>query len=385
MLTLAGLRGSKRLRSQAGDRVPHLSVLANAAPELTPDEILAKYRKDIADIDAYALAIMNMQINIYGQPPEWYNQDFKDKFVRAKQDAQSWLNNVMSRLKEVPNTIVDYDALYQLYANEILDCCKALVKKPNKTLQDQVIGDIEKLYNSIDARMQTVSALEGAIDEYVTLITADKTFFDETYEDACKTEEADKEKLKEFENKKADLEKEVKRIQDVIIGTGIAGGVALVAFPVCFAFGPVGIIIGVIALAAAIALLVTAIVESTILNAKQAELEACINSMNDMTKTIQSLDSFAKQLDTIIEASRLAKSAAQEIRKYWGELEDQMAQLLDDLKTGEENAKKNLYEDLITEIEETNKEWQEIVEKAKLYAQINIETSDKVVDIPKSA
>lgn len=79
------------------------------------------------------------------------------------------------------------------------------------------------------------------------------------------------------------------------------------------------------------------------------------------------------------------KSAAQEIRKYWDELENQMAQLLDDLKGGKEDAKKELYETLITEIEDTNKEWQEIVEKAKLYAQVNIETSNKVVDIPQSA
>lgn len=79
------------------------------------------------------------------------------------------------------------------------------------------------------------------------------------------------------------------------------------------------------------------------------------------------------------------KSAAQEIRKCWDELENQMAQLLDDLKGGEEDAKKELYETLITEIEDTNKEWQEIVEKAKLYAQVNIETSNKVVDIPQSA
>lgn len=80
-----------------------------------------------------------------------------------------------------------------------------------------------------------------------------------------------------------------------------------------------------------------------------------------------------------------AKSAAQEIRKYWDELEDQMAQLLDDLKGGKEDAKKELYETLITEIEDTNKEWQEIVEKAKPYAQVNIETSNKVVNIPQSA
>ena len=79
------------------------------------------------------------------------------------------------------------------------------------------------------------------------------------------------------------------------------------------------------------------------------------------------------------------KSAAQEIRKCWDELENQMAQLLDDLKGGKEDAKKELYETLITEIEDTNKEWQEIVEKAKLYAQVNIETSNKVVDIPQSA
>lgn len=385
MLTFVGLKGSKRLQAQAVDSVPRLSVLADTATEPTPEEILAEYRKDIADIDAYALAIMNMKITIYGEAPQWYNQVFKDKFVRAKTDAQSWLNDVMSSLNEVPNSIIGYDALYQMYAGEILECCKALLKKPSATLQKQVIDDIEKLYNSIDTRKANVSALETAISKYIALITVDKTFFDQAYQDACDTKDAEKEKLQQFEAKKQELEKEIKRIQDVIIGTSIAGGVALTAFPVCLTCGPVGIVIGVIALAAAIALLVTAIVESTVLNAKQAELGACVASMNDTTKTIQSLNVFTKQLDTIIIASKLAQSAAQEILGYWEELEDQMDQLLQDLKNGKADAQKKLYEALITEIENTNKEWQDIVEKAKLYAQVNIETSDKVVDIPQSA
>lgn len=50
MLTLASLKGKNIL----------MSSLNGALSNKTPEEILAEYRKAIADIDSYAVAINNM-------------------------------------------------------------------------------------------------------------------------------------------------------------------------------------------------------------------------------------------------------------------------------------------------------------------------------------
>lgn len=171
----------------------------------------------------------------------------------------------------------------------------------------------------------------------------------------------------------------------MVTGTGIAGGVLLAAAPIGFVFGPVGIIIDIFVAVSAIATLLTAIIESVKCQQKRAELEICINQMNEMTKTVESLEDFCSGLDKIISAAAEAKLAAQEIRKLWNELEVQMAQLVKTLEEGEKDAQKELYTKLISEVKEADKGWREIVDTAKIYAQLNIEGQNTVINVEKSA
>lgn len=374
MLTLARLHPQRTVLMSSPDGIEGK----------TPEEILAEYRKAIGVIDSYAVAVSNMTINIYGKAEdfkEWYTDDFKKKFVNAKAHAQNWLNNVMSRLYEVPQSIIDYDGLYKMYADEIHAACERLCSGNNPALHKVVETDIKKLYDSVKGRVDVVNELEKAIDEYISLITEDTSFFRNTYDAARKFQGVQQKKLDDFQRDKEELEKEIKRLSDVITGTGIAGGIALTAAPFCFACGPVGIFIGVLVAAAAIASLITAIAESVICNQKEQELQKCILQMNDTTKTVESLKAFTDQLNNIIAAAKLAKSAARQIKDYWNELENQMNELLSGLNSADEDIKKSLYMAVIKEIEEADNEWNAIVERAELLAQINIDIKKEKIEI----
>lgn len=383
MLTLAGLKTTQKL--QGSNVVLGSAVQKNSAAASSPEEILAEYRKNIASISAYAVTVQNLNINIYGKVPDWYTEDFKEKFVNSKAHAQSWLNNIMSRLTEVPKSIIDYDDIYQMYSEEIVDYCRIMLKNPKKDLKKNLIEDLNKLIDSVSKRKDLIIDIESAIDDYISNLEIDKKFFDNIYASACETRDVDRCLLEDFKNKKSDLEKEIKHLQDVVTGTGIAGGVLLAAVPIGFAFGPVGIIIGVFVAAAAVANLLAAIIENVKCQQKESELRICINQMNEMTKTVQSLEGFCSELEKIISAAALAKSAAQEIKNLWNILEEQMAQLIARLENGEEDIQKELYTKLIKEVEDADNEWKEIVDTAKIYAQLNIEVQNTVIQVEKTA
>lgn len=291
----------------------------------------------------------------------------------------------MSRLTEVPKSIIDYDNIYQMYSEEIVDYCKIMLKNPEKDLNKYLIDDLNKLISSVSKRKDLVVDIEEPIDIYISTLNSDKIFFDETYASACETKDVDRGLLNDFEKKKTELEDEIKYLQDVVTGTGIAGGVLLAAALIGFVFGPVEIIIGIFVAVSAIATLLTAIIESVKCKQKRAELEICINQMNEMTKTVESLEDFCSGLDKIISAAAEAKLAAQEIRKLWNELEVQMAQLVKTLEEGEKDAQKELYTKLISEVKEADNEWKEIVDTAKIYAQLNIKVQNTVINVEKSA
>ena len=379
MLTLVGLKRTERLQERSN--IMPMMMSANALDDKTPEEILEEYRKNIANVDAYASVISNMNLTIYGTTPTWYNSTFKSNFVKAKADSQTWLNNILSLLSVVPNSIVDYDNLYQMYADEILDCCREITIKYNENLQNQIITDIERLYNDVNKRISQVSSLENKIDDYIHSMEEDLKFFNSTLADACQSQKAEMSKLKNLQETKQQLEKEIAHLSDVVTGTGIAGGVTLAAVPFGFFFGPVGILIGIVVAAAAISLLLTAIIENAVCNQKRRELDACINSMNDETKTIESLDSFVSNLKSIINSAGVAKSAAIEIRGYWSALQTELDDVLKKLKDGEEDAKRKLYNTLKDEIEKSEEIWNKIVDTAKLYAQVDINVEKEVIRV----
>lgn len=248
-----------------------------------------------------------------------------------------------------------------------------------------LIQNLEDLKEDVGDTKTVVSDLIKSIDDYISHLQSDETFFTDIFQKACKTKEVDEKKLEEFGKRKKELEEEIRRIEKTILGTGIAGGVALAAAPIGFFCGPIGIIVGIIVSLAALALLVTAIVESVICEQKRAELTICANQMDDMTRTVESLKDFCDGLDSVITAATTAKGSAQQIMNCWQELEDEMGQIIKGLKDDEEEANKKSYQKIIDEMKTTDAEWEEIVKKAKLYAQINVEVKKDVIDVSKSA
>ncbi|MDE7286931.1 MAG: HBL/NHE enterotoxin family protein [Lachnospiraceae bacterium] len=384
MLTLAGLKTTARVFGTR--RMVDFSMQTNAIEEKTPEEILAEYRENIAKVDAYAVAVRNLNITIYStETPDWYTDEFKKQYVECKNFSQTWLNDIMGRLGSVPKSIIDYDSAYKMYAKRIKKNCELLLKEFDEDVQKTLIKNLEDLKEDVGDTKTVVSDLINSIDNYISRLQGDETFFADIFQKACKTKEVNEGQLEEFRKRKEELEKEIKKIEKIILGTGIAGGVALAAAPIGIACGPIGIIIGIIVGVAALALLITTIVESAICEQKRAELTICANQMDDMTKTVQSLEGFCNGLNAVIAAVTTAKSSAQQILNCWQELEDEVGRIIKGLESDEEEAKKKSYKKIIDEMNATDAEWNEIVEKAKLYAQINVEVKKEVIEISKSA
>lgn len=384
MLTLAGLKTTAKMFASC--RMVDFPMQANAIEEKTPEEILAEYRENIAKVDAYAAAVRNLNITIYSnETPDWYTDEFKKQYVDCKNFSQTWLNDIMGRLGSVPKSIIDYDSSYKMYAKRIKKNCELLLEEFDEGVQKTLIQNLEDLKEDVGDTKTVVSDLIKSIDDYISHLQSDETFFTDIFQKACKTKEVDEKKLEEFGKRKKELEEEIRRIEKTILGTGIAGGVALAAAPIGFFCGPIGIIVGIIVSLAALALLVTAIVESVICEQKRAELTICANQMDDMTRTVESLKDFCDGLDSVITAATTAKGSAQQIMNCWQELEDEMGQIIKGLKDDEEEANKKSYQKIIDEMKTTDAEWEEIVKKAKLYAQINVEVKKDVIDVSKSA
>lgn len=384
MLTLAGLRTPAGMFALC--RMVDFPMQANGIEEKTPEEILAEYRENIAKVDAYAAAVCNLKITIYSkETPYWYTDKFKKQYVDCQTFSQTWLNSIMKLLSSVPKSIIHYDSSYKLYAKRIKKNCELLLEEFDEDVQETLIQNLEDLKEGVGDTKTVVSDLIQSIDDYISHLQSDETFFSGIYQKACATKEVDEKKLEEYRKQKKELEEEIEKIEKTILGTGIAGGIALTAAPIGLACGPIGIIVGIIVGVAALSLLITAIAESSICAQKREQLTTCANKMDDMTKTVESLKAFCDGVNSVITAVMTAKSSAQQILDCWQELEEEMGRIIKELESDEKEAKKESYKKIIDEMKTTDGEWEKIVEKAKLYEQINVEVKKEVIDISKSA
>ena len=136
MFTLAGLKNTQEFQ-QSGILL-RFAAAQDVDSGMTPKGIQKEYAENIATVCAYTTAIENLNINIFAAPvPKWYTKEFKQKFVDSKTHAATWTNDIMHLLKELPDSIIDYDSLYKSNAEDIIELCNLLKKKPSKDTEEK--------------------------------------------------------------------------------------------------------------------------------------------------------------------------------------------------------------------------------------------------------
>lgn len=382
MLTLAALQYPVAPESK-------LRSLSLAEPPVDPAKILEDYSKNIATVTAYMEAAEAININIYGNPPDWFNDDFKNQLLAVKTEAGMWFNSILSKFKSVPNTITSYDRIYKRMSGYILDDLDALLntEKPSKDPEKdkahliqciaqlkEEIGGAEGVKKEEDTSiLGIVRNFMDSLDHYIKSIKTTSVFFQDTKKKANILKGEDEKAIEVCNNTIAELKKEIKKIEKIVLGTGIAGGVALAAAPLAMACAfPLSLIFGVVFAAAAAALLITAIVENAKIPGLQAKISAETSKMSDLAKTVASLNILVAAIDDVLEAATKAESSVNWITKLWNDLSLQIDAVLTALEDDNAKTVNEMYDKLKESMVFTDASWQALVNTAAIYEKVEI-------------
>ena len=192
-----------------------------------------------------------------------------------------------------------------------------------------------------------VSGVCKEITNFKTAIAKYKDFFVKLYSDSQDTKKADDALIADFNKQMDNLNKDIKKWNDVKIAMLASVGVTAVATVISLGFGPIGIIIGIFCGIGMIAEAITEIVADEKVKEDNKKLQEVTEKFDSYTEDANFLNILIKKLNELTNMLDDTVKAIEGIDKEWKQLDTNIDTLLQHIEKAEEDEEKQLYEDIV--------------------------------------
>ena len=255
----------------------------------------------------------------------------------------------------------------------VIDCrkCWLILRKVTASQRAELAAQIEQLAMQVGCLGGQADNLAGRMDEMSEKIRSATTFFDDLYDKAYKTGQADQKKSEELQKEIRQLNEKIQHMNNSEIAMLVLEGVASIAAIV----GTIQELIWLQTIAATIVLITTvtsfsleAAVTNEVdkINQKRAELD-------DYTYDLSLIGILKTELEETAASVETATGAVTEIGSLWHDLKDSLQVVARDLCDSETKLDQELYQDILDSIKETAEEWDSVVEMARNVRLLQVE------------
>lgn len=337
-------------------------------------EQMTVYAQKVFQVTDYCTKLYHMTLPIL-RKADWIDAKVIEEFNEMKLVPEMWLNNgILEQLRQVPEGILSYNALYELSKSAIVAELKEMEKEPSKVSEEQratLAVQIEQLAQMVGSLGSQAGNLSGKMKEMSEKIKEASTFFDEVYDLAVQSEKADQERSEELQREIDDLQKKIQHMNNSEIGMlsveTLAGVAAIV--------GTIKEIMWLQIVAATIVLLTT--VTSFALGAAITSDVDAINQkrdeIDDYTYDLTLIGILKTELEETAGSVEAAQGAVTEIEAQWQDLKESLQALAQTIRSEEAQLDAKLYQEMIEDIEATETEWQAVVSTAEKVRLLQLE------------
>src|SRR5262245_39593664 len=190
-------------------------------------EASTTYKEEVIAVNTLVNGVLTSQLpTLNGVPPDW--QDFVNAYVTSRTDALDWVNQLLSRLLEVPDDVQGFNDIIVGLLNDAEAQATTLVNDPNN---QNALAALKQDLNMVLSRLSLVTSfISGAVvavrnfqNKMPDLATQLQTITDRSINAA----NADKAKIKDLNDQIDKLHDDIKSLTAAIIALAIVDGVAL--------------------------------------------------------------------------------------------------------------------------------------------------------------
>jgi hypothetical protein len=323
-------------------------------------EASVTYKEQVIAVNTLVNGVLTSQLpTLNGVPPDW--QDFVNAYVASRTDALDWVNQVLSRLLEVPDDVMGFNANIVALLNDAEAQATTLVNDPSN---QNALAALKQDLNMVLSRLALVTSfISGAV-------TSVRNFQNKMPDLAAQLQtittrsinaaNADKAKIDDLNNKIKTLHDDIKSLTAAIIGLSIADGIALtLGIVATIALFPVGALVWfMLGPAVAAATTFIALDAIKIENDKNA-IAAAEKALTGISADVSTLQILSTSYAKLADESQAVEAALQAILAEWQNLESDVVQAVTALQTALAESGQQAYAQALVEIQGAVNAWNE--------------------------
>ncbi len=335
------------------------------------EETISTYQQMLSTVTNYSSVIINLPDIKLNHPADWYTSQFIQDYSKARVHPRCWTNQggILDQLNQIPANIVQYDLMFQGMKLQIISLANVIINDPKSKLAEEAKKQLSQYLSNLQQIVKgyqlQVSGVCKEITDFKAAIAKYKDLFIKLYSDSQDTKKADDALIADFNKQMDNLNKDIKKWNDVKIAMLASIGVTAIATVISLGFGPIGIIIGIFCGIGMIAEAITEIVADEKVKEDNKKLQEVTERFDSYTEDANFLNILIKKLNELTNMLDDTVKAIEGIDKEWKQLDTNIDTLLQHIEKAEEDEKKQLYEDIIKMMNASDEEWKKIVEAAK--------------------
>jgi predicted nucleic acid-binding Zn-ribbon protein len=343
------------------------------------------YKTNVVTVNTLVTSVLSSQLPALRQnPPDW--NDFVNAYEQANSDALSWVNNVMSRLLDVPDEVQGYNSIISSLLNDAGNQATALVQNPaNQTAYAILNNDLTSLSNQLNIITSFISGALNSIKDFQNKLPDMAKQLNTIATKSIADSQADQSQIDQLNADIDALHSEIDQLTASIVALGIADAAALtlgtVATIVAFPVGAVAWLF----LAPAIAVATTYIVlDAEKISADNAKIKADESQIDDLTADVSTLSILSKNYQKMADSATAIQTNLQSILAEWQQLETDVNEAINDIQAATSDTSKADFTKVEQDINNAKTEWEEAYNQAGAL-HLDLQVNNAVLQIGMSS
>lgn len=334
-------------------------------------ETISTYQQMLSTVTNYSSAIINLPDIKLNNPADWYTAQFIQDYSKARVHPRCWTNKggILDQLNQIPANIVQYDLMFQGMKLQISSLTSLIINDPTSKLAEEAKKQLSQYLSTLQQTVKgyqcQVSGVCKEITDFKDAINKYKDFFIKLYNDSQDTKKADDTLIADFNKQIDNLNKDIKKWNDVKIAMLASVGVTALATVISLGFGPIGIIIGIFCGIGMIAEGITELVADEKVKEDTKKLKEVTEKFDSYTEDANFLNTLIQQLSSLTSMLDDTVKAIEGIDKEWKQLDTNIDTLLQHIEKAKKDEEEQLYKDILDMMDKSNEEWTAIVDAAK--------------------
>jgi len=339
------------------------------------------YLQNITAVNGYVLQVLLSEMPALLLPPPNYSE-FLITFTKIKSTTLGWVNSVLYKLMEVPQTInKSNDDILRLfgYAQEYAE---DLHHKYDANTAALLVKKLKSIDSELSFLKQLIANVIKKINDYDDQLPGLVDDFNELLDDYKQTVQYDEDQIDVFEKKTSQLQGEIAALWIKITLEIMNAGGAIIMGKLAKKIKNkyVKVLAQIMSYGLAVTL-INDIVNSLIkISAKNGEINVITEKMDQLTIDIASLVAANAQFEGLRDNVSNVQDNLEFIEGKWDELSQEIKKSIVKIENAQEDVQNEEYKEVIIDVIEARSYWEETVNKSKLL-ELNYKVKDAEIDM----